>query len=116
MTHWKLSTTSVRWLVLGLALWAFWPGDSQAQCRAYGAANTYGEGDIMGHLDCDTSGNLRVTIGSAGGLGTKGNGGRHQGQAARRHMHPNLVRSARVQGAAQGAETVGLGHAANVGA
>ena len=70
MTHWKLSTASVRWLVLGLVLWVCWPGDSQAQCRAYTAANTYDNGDSMGHLDCDTSGNLRVSLGATGSLGT----------------------------------------------
>jgi hypothetical protein len=49
-------------LLLGLLAW--WsPDQAQAQCRAYTSSQTYANGDSMGHLDCDLSGNLRVTGG-----------------------------------------------------
>lgn len=50
-------------LILLLTI-AFWPPTvTHAQCRAYAAAQTYVEKDVMGHLDCDLNGHLRVTGG-----------------------------------------------------
>jgi hypothetical protein len=49
-------------LLLGLLAW-WLPDQAQAQCRAYASPQTYANGDSMGHLDCDLSGNLRVTGG-----------------------------------------------------
>ncbi len=56
-----------------LALWACYsPPDAQALCSVSSATPTFVDGSTMQAESCDTSGNMRVTIGgsAAGGLGT----------------------------------------------